>query len=236
MGAAPARDRRVISMEPPIGFIILEKAVNLVGHHMIGSAWRPLCCAEWRRYLIFNPDADADRDVHQRVMTVIAEGCEAGEIAAGYRNSNGAADDLDRSAWRMPHWRNYFASGMIDLVLPLLDERGRPNSHGHTARGTCEIFVRRDSLERFILNIVPDVPSGCDGIAPTRPSRGPKAGISIRVEEEMRRDLAAGSTTAEALRSEPEKTLQVRYRASRDTVRKVRNIVLVETRSKPKIK
>jgi hypothetical protein len=87
---------------------------------------------------------------------VIAEGCETGEIDAGYRKWNGAADDLDRSVWRMPHWRNYFVTGTIDLELPLLDEKWHPVPDGRTApRCTREIFVRKDSLKQFLASLVP---------------------------------------------------------------------------------
>lgn len=134
-------------METPIGFVTLYEAVDTVGRAVLGTNWH-------------HPPR---RDVHQRVITMIAEGCEAGEIAAGYRAWSCGVDDLDRSAWRMPHWRNYFAKGMIELDLPLVDERGRPNSHGHTSRCTCEIFVRRNSLERFIATLETEIDKGSRG-------------------------------------------------------------------------
>jgi hypothetical protein len=92
-------------------------------------------------------DADVER--------AIAEGCEAGKIAAAYRTVMGA-DELDPIVWRLPHWRNFFLTGTIDLDLPLLDERGRPNANGFIApRCTREIFVRRDSLNRFVDELDP---------------------------------------------------------------------------------
>jgi hypothetical protein len=118
----------VIDVEAPIGFIHLQEAVRIVGQKMGG-------------------DADIER--------AIAEACEAGDIAAAYRSRTGGADELDRSVWRMPHWRNYFADGMIELILPLLDERDQPNVNGFTARCPREIFVRKDSLDRFIASIEP---------------------------------------------------------------------------------
>jgi hypothetical protein len=120
----------VIAMETPIGFIPLQEAVRMVGQKMGGGA-------------------DIER--------AIAEGCETGEIAAAYRAWTCGADELDPAVWRLPHWRNYFAKGMIDLVLPLVDERGRPNQFGHTSRCTCEVFVRRDSMDRFIKTLAPPV-------------------------------------------------------------------------------
>ena len=84
-----------------------------------------------------------------RVIKLVAERCEAGEIAAAYRSIAGA-DSLDRAVWQTPHWRNYFATGTIDLDLPLLDDKLRPDPNGRTARCTREVFLRKDDLERFV--------------------------------------------------------------------------------------
>ena len=125
----------------------MYEAVDAVGRALFGASWQ---------YAIpLNPEADKDRDAHERVTTMIAEGCEAGEIDAGYPTVFGTVDDLDRSEWRKPHWRNYFITGTIDLELPLLDEQGRPNRSGFTARCTREIFVRRDSLKQFMASLAP---------------------------------------------------------------------------------
>jgi hypothetical protein len=59
-----------------------------------------------------------------------------------------------------------------------------------------------------------------------RPRRGPKASVSSRVKLSMEQDLAAGKVTPEALRIMSEKTLAIRYGASRDTVRHARKDVL----------
>lgn len=91
---------------------------------------------------------------HERVITVIAEGCEGGRIAAAYRTITGV-HELDLGVWRSPSWRRYFERGEIDLDLPLLDENWRPHKSGFTARCPCEIFVRRDSLDRLIASIEP---------------------------------------------------------------------------------
>jgi hypothetical protein len=215
-------------MESPIGFMTLYEAVDTVGRALFG--------ASWQYAILLNPHVG--NDPHERVTTVIAEGCEAGKIVAAYRSIMGA-DELDRRVWQMPHWRNFFVTGMIDLELPLLDERLQPVRDGRTARCTREIFVRRDSLNHFAdeleaLNLPEKPPSDRGGLASNRPSRGPKAGTSIRVADEMRRDLTAGRTTAERLRSEPEKALSSKYGASRDTVRKVRNVVLSKPVETPK--
>lgn len=131
-------------MEAPIGFVSLQQAVDIVGRRVIGASWRPIADPEeyaahvlpWR----FLRDSAVES-----VITVIAERCEAGEIAAAYRSITGA-DDLDRAEWRKPGWRNYFWDGTIDLDLPLVDSRLRPDPNGDTARCTREVFVRKDQL------------------------------------------------------------------------------------------
>jgi hypothetical protein len=229
VGITPSLDRPwVIGMEPPIGFVTLHDAVDGVGHTVFG--------AHWQYAVPRSGEADKETDAHERVITLVAEGCEAGAIEATYRKWDGGVDALDHSVWRLPHWRSFFARGTIDLDLPLLDASDRPNPSGHTARCTREIFVRRASLERFILELSSDrlpahnladaSPPGRGGMATRPPSRGPKAGVFLRVVEEMRRDLRNQSTTAARLTSEPEKALAAQYSASRDTVRKARNIVL----------
>jgi hypothetical protein len=132
-------------MEPPIGFITLCEAVDAVGRALFGVNWQ---------YAVPLTD-QAEADIHESVIAAIAQGCEAGEIAAGYRKWNGAADDLDRSEWQKPCWRNYFMTGTIDLDLPLIDVNGRPNQFGHMARCTREIFVRKDSLKQFMASLAP---------------------------------------------------------------------------------
>lgn len=133
-------------MRPPIGYVALAEAIDLIGDVVAGSDWRQLpdkTNAEERFNTIWtDPNVD-------RVITMIAEACEDGRIEAAYRSILGA-DNLDSKVWRMPHWRNFFASGTIDLDLPLLDDNLVPVPDGRTARCTREIFVRRDSLERFM--------------------------------------------------------------------------------------
>jgi hypothetical protein len=136
----------VIAMEAPIGFVTLFEAVDAVGRILIGEAWQYAICLD-------DPDAEKENAPHERVITVIAEGCEGGRIAAAYRTITGV-HKLDLAVWRSPSWRRYFERGEIDLDLPLLDENWRPHK-SFTARCPCEIFVRRDSLECFIVSIEP---------------------------------------------------------------------------------
>jgi hypothetical protein len=159
-------------MKAPIGFITLCEAVDAVGLAVLGTSWQ---------YAIpFNLDADQDDGAHERVITMIAEGCESGHIAVAYRTITGA-DQLDPAVWRSPSWRNYFDTGTIEVVLPLLDDEGRPNKSGYTARCPREIFVRRNSLDRFIEALVPEVTA----------SRYPGDAALI---EEGRQMLASGMT------------------------------------------
>lgn len=203
-------------MKTPPGYVALTEVVDIVGGAVFGSGWNRLADKtdpEERATLLWtDPDVD-------RVVTAIAEGCEGGSIVAAYHTVTGV-DDLDRAVWRAPHWRNYFIAGMIDLDLALLDEQHRPHPLGYTARCEREVFVRRDSLSLFVGRLPPVADDA-------RPRRGPKAGTSIRVVEAMRRDLQGGVLTTEALRSESEKALAVRYGGvSRDTARKARLKVL----------
>jgi hypothetical protein len=140
-------------MEPPIGFIRLRDAADIVGEKLYGSKWQPL--AEMAMVAMCEMDISliapdvilCGLNPHvERVITMIAEQCEVGKIAATYRSITGA-DDLDQSVWRARYWRLYFARGKIDLDLPLLDPvTGRGREDGHTARCCREIFVRRQDL------------------------------------------------------------------------------------------
>jgi hypothetical protein len=74
---------------------------------------------------------------------------------------------------------HYFATGTIDLDLPLVDVKGRPNVHGHTARCTCEIFVRRDGLDLFVAQLAR--PKGKGG----RPPKFDQAAVGAEVQRLM---------------------------------------------------
>jgi hypothetical protein len=131
-------------MEPPIGFVRLRDAADLLGQAIAGKRkWRPL--AKIKPETIIT----ASVAVVDRVIRLIAEQCEAGEIEAVYRSITGA-DSLNRNEWRKPGWRLYFATGMIDLELPLVDENLRPDPNGYTVRYQREIYLKRQDLERVI--------------------------------------------------------------------------------------
>jgi hypothetical protein len=135
-------------LPPPIGYVHLYQAVDAVGRAAHGTEWRPICCQDWLKYLV-------DTNLVGDVIEIVAEGCEAGKLAATYPTVHGGVDDLDRSEWRKTRWRNYFFFGTIDLDLPLVDASGRPNQFGRTARCTRKIFIRKDSLDEFIKSRAP---------------------------------------------------------------------------------
>jgi hypothetical protein len=141
-------------MEPPIGFVPLREAVDLVGLKIEGPGWRRL--DEVDAAHIAYDDSNAMGyyvDPHvDRVIKMIAGACERGEIGAAYRPHIGRADELDRREWQSPHWRSFFSTGMITLKLPLLDQNDQP-AGTLTARCTREVFVRRDDLDRFIAKV-----------------------------------------------------------------------------------
>jgi hypothetical protein len=187
-------------MEAPIGFIRLNDAVALL------------------------TSARTERD---DAMKMLADACEAGKVVAAYRTITGA-DELDRSVWRSPAWRNYFDCGEIEMILPLLDYNGRPNLNGYTARCLREIFIRRDSLSALLAEIPVSVSDALH-----RPARGPKAEKLERVVDAMRLKLQERKISADALARQIEKDLAAEYGVSRDTARKARQRVLAGTVSKP---
>jgi hypothetical protein len=147
-------------MKPPIGFVSPQDAAAMVGRTISKSNWHTIAESEaaWLVLLMIvdreaaEPVAHEDHDI-DRVVTMLAERCEAGEIATAFRSAAGAADDLDRSVWRLPDWRNYFITGMVDLELPCILSNGY--FMGYNERCTREIFVRRSDVERFIATLKP---------------------------------------------------------------------------------
>jgi hypothetical protein len=196
-------------LDPPIGFTRLNDAVDLLRGKI-------------------STETDVQR--------LIATACVQGKLAAAYRRWDGGADKLDPRVWQLPHWRSYFEGGIIKLELPLLDARGQPLSDGRTAPN-CEreIFVDDVTLAALLAELKPTsaAASNPEDEPRHRPSRGPKAGVQLRVADAMRADLLSGKRTRDQLREQPEKVLADEYGAARDTIRKARQAVLsVETVSK----
>jgi hypothetical protein len=125
-------------MEPPLGYVPLWLAVDMVGRAVIGNNWRPLAAAtksdgaeehvrEFARVSIFlNPDSEVNG-----VLKLIAERFGTGEIPPVVRSITGI-DRLGPTMWQGSHWRNYFIDGATDLA------RAR------------EIFVRQEDIDRLI--------------------------------------------------------------------------------------
>ena len=134
----------LFGQEPPTGYIRLRDAVDLLGQAIAGKReWRPLTKID-PATIIGGSDTAIDH-----VIKLIAEQCEVGEIEARYRSNTGA-DRLDRERWQAPNWRLYFATGMIDLDLPLLDDNLQPNPNGYTAKCRREIYLKRQDLDRLV--------------------------------------------------------------------------------------
>jgi hypothetical protein len=179
-------------MAPPNGYVGLLDAVDLVGRKEVSSSWKhrspflvppvvPLedgwamgglteCLqpsAEW--WFAGEPTLDPEVD---RVITMIAECCAAGEISAVYRSIDGFKE-LDRNAWLRPDWRNFFTTGTIHLNLPRLDVNGRPDPSGLTVRCEREIFLRRKDLDRFIATLSEPTASS-ETVTPSKPRASKK--------------------------------------------------------------
>ena len=131
-------------MEPPIGFVTLRDAADIVA--WVGKGWWRLGGTNF--YVIeakLNPEIE-------RVIKTIADACESGQLTAAYRSITGATA-LDQTVWQRPNWRTYFSAGTIDLLLPLVDENGVPDKRGDTTKCTREIFIRQDGLDRFVAGL-----------------------------------------------------------------------------------
>jgi hypothetical protein len=167
-------------MEPPLGFVPLRDAADMLGRKACGSNWRPLDefgadapSEKWLTIIAGKLDIEPEDIARvikmniERVIKMIAEQCEAGGIAAVYRSAAGSAEPLDRGEWHKPHWRSYFSRGKIDFKLPALIN-GRPNANGDITRCTCEIFVRLKDVDRFIAEL-----SGPAGPTSDQPKAAP---------------------------------------------------------------
>jgi hypothetical protein len=225
-------------MKPPIGFVSLQDAAAMLGRRISKSNWHTLaeCEAALLVPLMIVDPAAAELVAHEdpdidRVVTMLAERCEAGEIGAAYRSAAGGADDLGRSYWRLPHWRNYFISGMVDVDLPRIFTFAGGDTF--TAYETCtrEIFVRRSDVERFIATLKPADHEPAEAPAPVaRPpkhapfeaykkhQRDTKARTGLWASREQDEEWARANNYAERhvrdnLRSQFKKTLNPAERA-----------------------
>jgi hypothetical protein len=127
-------------MNVPLGFVALREAADMVGQKVNGADWRGLDEVE-KADVWLDPQIGA-------VITMLAEACERGEIAATYE-APGPPEPLPRREWQSPYWRSFFTTGRVTLDLPLLGINGQPAGRG-TARCPRNVFVRRDDLECFV--------------------------------------------------------------------------------------
>jgi hypothetical protein len=167
-------------MKPPIGFISLQDAAAMLHRKISKSNWHTIAECE-AALLVAELVAHEDPDI-DRVFTMLAECCEVGEIATAYRSDNGGADDLDRSFWRLPDWRNYFITGMVDVDLPRYITQPTVGICFTPAPGvgifagyercTREIFLRRKDVERFIATLKPADSEPVEAPAPVKSEGG----------------------------------------------------------------
>jgi hypothetical protein len=164
----------ILVLPPPPGYVHLYQAVDAIGRARYGTDWTQIHCQDELKHQVQICSTFVDC-----IIKIVAEGCEAGKLAAAYPNIDGGVDDIDRGEWRKTRWRNYFFFSTIDLDLPLY--RGsRPDPSGQTISCTRKIFIRKDSLSEFVKSFQP---------APVPASRYP--GDSALIEE-GRRMLARG--------------------------------------------
>jgi hypothetical protein len=136
-------------MEAPLGFMHLREAADLVGRKRCGASWYPF--EKLGSYTVIaklNPEAE-------RVISWLAERCASGELACARFTDDGERATVDPGVWHSPAWRDYFIAGKVTLVVPLRNEKGKlsVDEKGNltaSTRGTFDIFVEREGLERLI--------------------------------------------------------------------------------------
>jgi hypothetical protein len=171
----------ILSLPPPIGYVHLYHAVDVIGRTLRGTDWVPVRCQDELKYQV-----DKNLTTVDAVILSIAEACEVGKLAAAFQDAFKGADDLDRSVWRKLHWRSYFATGKIIVDLPYIP----PHPDGKLTPCERKIFIRKDSLVKFAENIATEEPRL--GLAPGHyGSDGP-------LLEEMSRLIASGMTLTKA--------------------------------------
>jgi hypothetical protein len=145
----------ILTLPPPPGYVHLYRAVDAIGRALRGAEWVSVRCQDELKHQVDTGSAVADS-----VMKTVAEACEAGKLAAAFQHLFKGADDLDRSAWRKPHWRNYFSTGTTIVDQPRLiggDERCDPDPSGQMIPCERKIFIRKDSLDCFVASLAPTV-------------------------------------------------------------------------------
>jgi hypothetical protein len=168
----------------PVGFVPLVAALDMVGRRLYRASWYPFSAGPLDPLdLVRDVDAiDAESitatlNAFEHVITLIAKRAASGELPCVRFTDIGDVESLDLSVWRLPGWRDYFITGKVTLTVPLRDERGKVvplrdekgNLSESTTRGTFDIFVEREGLERLIAAALPAEPSA--GTTKARPRR-----------------------------------------------------------------
>jgi hypothetical protein len=206
-------------MDPPPGLIPLRDAADMVGRALYGTSWCPLSEAfpsERRLQGIFEIEVSATEVATEvillklnpeveRVLTTIAKWVVNGELSCVYFSARGK-ESLDCGEWQWQGWRSYFIEGTINLVVPLLDEKGNPIAG--TTRGTFEIFVVGEDLERLIATLSKPVTEQPKPVVkPTKQQQGQRRGRKPRYDWPAYKDSALQLLNE---RGDPEEENQVK--------------------------
>jgi hypothetical protein len=126
----------------PINFVFLLRTTDQVGRAMFGDEWhRPS----------FDP-ADRNSARHfQRVIETIAQACETGDLPAAFQQGDGEMVTLEARDWHAKDWKYYFVDG--DIEVPASYFESFEHEQVVTSWKKCPIFIRRESLDRFIAKI-----------------------------------------------------------------------------------
>jgi hypothetical protein len=121
-------------VRPPLGFIFLRDAADEIGRKIYGPAWQAL--ADHSAETI----SGATDPMIGQVVTLLAEQCAQGDIAAAYRSILLGADTLDPAVWRMANWRAYS-----------LTERSLWSCRWSiTSRDQTRMVSPQDAIEKFL--------------------------------------------------------------------------------------
>jgi hypothetical protein len=134
-------------LPPPIGYVYLYQAVDAIGRVLRGYDWVSIRCQ-----CELKNEVNSGSPVVDSVIRIVAEACEAGNLAAAFQHLFKGADDLDHAVWRKPHWGNFFATGTIVVDQPLLIGC-EPDPSGAMVPCERKIFIRKDSLAAFVKDL-----------------------------------------------------------------------------------
>jgi hypothetical protein len=132
----------------PLNFVFLLEAVVFVARRMLGSDWSSQ----------FVPADDPEQ--FEKVITAIAQACEAEELTAWYRRPPGELARMEPADWQwtsseIPRaWQIFFHSGqLLENDLEGAAETCTVPSEAPRPLNVCWIFLRRGELDRFIRSL-----------------------------------------------------------------------------------